>query len=164
MARIRIVRRAPWKIAIYWAVLSATWYALSGKFDVLHFGTGVVVALIIAMQARSVEDGSRFHPVRFLIFVPWLIGQVVLSNLRVARSVLDPALPIAPTLIRIPPRVAGDRPLALLGMGVTLTPGTLTVDVQDDEMLVHALDEHSVDALRDGAMTRRVARVFGQEP
>jgi multicomponent Na+:H+ antiporter subunit E len=162
-AHSRIARRLPWKVAIYWSLLSATWYALSGKFDLLHFGTGVVVALVIAMQSRSVDDGTRFRPIQFLMLVPWLIGQIVLSNLRVARSVLNPRLPIAPALVRMPPQVAGDRPLVLLGISTTLTPGTLTVDVGDDEMLVHALDQHSVDGLHHGAMARRVARVFGQE-
>jgi multicomponent Na+:H+ antiporter subunit E len=163
-AQIRIARRRPWKVAIYWTLLAAIWYALSGRFDLLHFGTGVVVALIIAMQSRSVDDGTRFHPVRFLMFVPWLVGQVVLSNLRVAGSVLSTRLPIAPTLVRVRPRVTGDRALALLGTSTTLTPGTLTVDVGDDEMLVHALDQHSVDELRRGTMARRSGRVFGQEP
>lgn len=158
-----IARRPAWKVVVYAAVLAATWYVLSGKFDLLHFGIGVVTAVVIAMRARSVADGTRFHPVRFLLFVPWLTGQVLLSNLRVARIVLTVHMPITPTLVRNPPRVIGDRALAMLGTSTTLTPGTLTVDVGQDEMLVHALDQHSVDDLRRGRMARRVARVFGQD-
>jgi multicomponent Na+:H+ antiporter subunit E len=158
-----IARRPAWKVVIYGAILLATWYVLSGKFDLLHFGTGVVTAVVIAMRARSVADGTRFHPVRFLLFVPWLTGQVLLSNLRVVRIVLSPHMPITPTLVRKPPRVTGDRALAMLGTSTTLTPGTLTVDVEQDEMLVHALDPHSVEDVRRGGMARRVAHVFGQE-
>lgn len=158
-----IARRPAWKVVIYATVLAATWYVLSGKFDLLHFGTGVVTAVVIAMRARSVADGTRFHPIRFLLFVPWLTGQVLLSNLRVARIILSAHMPITPTLIRKPPQVTGDRALAMLGTSTTLTPGTLTVDVEQDELLVHALDPHSVDDVRRGRMAHRVARVFGQE-
>ena len=158
-----IARSPGWKVVIYGTLLAATWYVLSGKFDLLHFGTGVVTAMVIAMRARSVADGTRFHPIRFLLFVPWLAGQVLLSNLRVARIVLSARVAITPTLVRKPPRVTGDRALAMLGTSTTLTPGTLTVDVAEDAMLVHALDRQSADDLRRGGMARRVARVFGQE-
>jgi len=158
-----IARRPAGKIVIYATVLAATWYVLSGKFDLLHFGTGVVTAMVIAMRARSVADGTRFHPIRLLLFVPWLTGQILLSNLRVARIVLSAHMPITPTLVRKPPRVTGDRALAMLGTSTTLTPGTLTVDVEQDQMLVHALDPQSVDDVRRGLMAHRVARVFDQE-
>jgi multicomponent Na+:H+ antiporter subunit E len=158
-----IARRSAGKVVIYSVVLAATWYALSGRLDLLHFGTGVVTAVVIALRARSVADETRFHPVRFLLFVPWLAGQIVLSNLRVARIVLSARMPITPTMIRTPPRVTGDRALAMLGSSTTLTPGTLTVDIDQEEMLVHALDPRSVDDVRRGRMARRVARVFDQE-
>ncbi len=158
-----IARRPAWKVVLYAMILTATWYALSGKFDLLHFGTGVVTAVVIAVRARSVADGTRFHPVRFLLFVFWLTGQVLMSNLRVARIILSRHMPITPTLVRKPPRVEGDRALAMLGTSTTLTPGTLTVDVEQDEMLVHALDSRSVDEVRRGLIARRIAHVFGQE-
>jgi multicomponent Na+:H+ antiporter subunit E len=161
--RPRTARRLPWKIALYWTVLAATWYVLSGRFDLLHFGTGVIAALVIAMQSRRLDDGTRFAAVRFLLFVPWLAVQVVASNVRVARCVLTRRLPIAPTLVRMPPGVTGDRALAMLGTSTTLTPGTLTVDVDPHELLVHALDRHSAEEVRGGEMARRIARVFPQE-
>jgi len=158
-----IARRPVRKVVLYAMVLTATWYALSGRFDLLHFGTGVVTAVVVAMRARSVADGTRFYPVRFLLFVFWLTGQVLMSNLRVARIILSRQMPITPTLVRKPPQVEGDRALAMLGTSTTLTPGTLTVDVDQDEMLVHALDPRSVDEVRCGLMARRIAHVFGQE-
>lgn len=161
--RPRRERRLPWKAALYWTVLAATWYVLSGRFDVLHFGTGVLAATVIAMRSRSLEDGSRFEAVRFLRFLPWLVGQVVRSNMRVARCVLTRRLPIAPTLVRMPPGVTGDRALAMLGASTTLTPGTLTVDVDSRELLVHALDRHSAEEVRGGEMARRIAQVFPRE-
>ncbi len=156
-------RGQAWKIAVYWLALAAVWVMLSGRFDVLHLGTGIATALVIAMQARRCQDGTRFHPTRFLRTLPWLAGQVVVSNLSVARSVLDPRLPVDPALVRVRPGLSGDRELAMLGASITLTPGTLTVNVDRGEMLIHVLDRRSVDDLRRGKMGRRIGRVFGKE-
>ncbi|MFW6205656.1 MAG: Na+/H+ antiporter subunit E [Gemmatimonadota bacterium] len=143
--------------------LTAVWYVLSGRLDLLHFGTGVVVAVVITATFHGVEDHSRFHPFQFLLFLPWLAGQIIASNLRVARAVLSPRLPIAPTFLSQEPGVYGPRGLATLGASITLTPGTLTVDVTQDEILVHALDTTSADQIERGVMAGRVAPVF-EEP
>jgi multicomponent Na+:H+ antiporter subunit E len=141
-------------------LLTGIWYLLSGKFDVLHFGTGVLTALVIAALYRPVEDGTDWRAGRFLAYVPWLIGQIVMSNLRVARIVLMPKMPISPTFVRLRPQVAGPRALTLLGSSITLTPGTLTVDIGRDEVFVHALDAASAQDVRDRVIERRVGEVF----
>jgi multicomponent Na+:H+ antiporter subunit E len=142
------------------ALLVAIWYLLSGKFDLLHVGAGVVTALVIAWLYVPVEDGSGFRPARFLVYVPWLIVQIVASNLRVARIVLSPRMPISPSFVRQRPGVAGPRALTLLGTSITLTPGTLTVDVGRDEIFVHALDSASARDVREQVIARRVAEVY----
>ena len=150
-------------IVLVAVVLIAAWYVLSGKFDVLHFGTGVVAAVIIAVIARPPVDPT---PVRFgqlLLYVPWLGWQILRSNLHVALLVLSPTMRISPRLIRKTPGVRGGRALTLMGLSTTLTPGTLTVELSDEETLVHALDRESATDVKDGVMAARVARVFGQE-
>jgi multicomponent Na+:H+ antiporter subunit E len=141
-------------------ILLAVWWVLSGKFDLLHFGTGVAVSLALGARYAGVPDGARFRAGRFLLFVPWLVWQVVLSNLRVARVVLSRRMAIRPMFISQAPGVRGDRALTMLGSSTTLTPGTLTIDISNDEMLVHALDERSALDTRDQIIARRVARVF----
>ncbi len=145
------------------AVLIAGWYVLSGKFDVMHFGTGVVAAIVIALIARPPLDATRARIGQLLLFLPWLFGQILLSNLRVARLVLTPTMPISPRMIRKAPGVSGGRALTLLGVSTTLTPGTLTVEVSEHETHVHALDRSSAADIKSGVMSARVARVFGQE-
>jgi multicomponent Na+:H+ antiporter subunit E len=141
-------------------VLTVIWWVLSGRFDLLHFGTGVVTAVILAANYRAIPDGTRLKPLQFLLFVPWLIYQILLSNLRVARSVLSVSMPINPVFISQPPGVRGDRPLSLLGAGTTLTPGTLTVDIGEQEFFVHALDRQSAADTRANLVAQQVARVF----
>jgi multicomponent Na+:H+ antiporter subunit E len=82
----------------------------------------------------------------------------------VARSVLSPTMPISPTFLSQQPGVAGPRALTMLGSSVTLTPGTLTVDVSDGEIFIHALDSASAGDIRDHVIARRVARVFTESP
>jgi multicomponent Na+:H+ antiporter subunit E len=141
-------------------LLTGVWAVLSGRFDLLHMGTGVVVAAAIAFNFPAMKDRTRFRAGRFLLFLPWLVVQVIRSNLRVARSVLSPQLRIAPTFVSRSPDVVGDRALTLLGACTTLTPGTLTVDIDANETFVHALDHHSARDVETGVMSERVARVF----
>lgn len=141
-------------------LLTGIWYLLSGRFDLLHFGVGVATALVIAASYTPVEDSTSFRLVRFLLYVPWLVGQIVISNLRVARVVLTPHMPISPAFVRLRPGVGGARALTLLGSSITLTPGTLTVDIDGDEIFVHALDSSSAQDVRDRIIEQRVAAVF----
>lgn len=140
--------------------LTGIWYILSGKFDLIHFGTGVCTALVIAATYKRTADSTRLRPLRLLAYLPWLIWQIVMSNLRVARLVMTPRMPIHPAFLVRPPGVVGDRALTVLGASITLTPGTLTIDMAPDEVFVHALDMKSADDVRDGLAARRVARVF----
>ncbi|MBA2669462.1 MAG: Na+/H+ antiporter subunit E [Gemmatimonadetes bacterium] len=148
------------RVLVLTAFLSAIWYLLSGMFDPLHFGTGVVAAFVIALNVAPVSDATTFRPGRFLLFVPWLIGQVVISNLRVARVVLSRRAAISPGFVAQAPGVTGPRALTTLGCSTTLTPGTLTIDIDDDEFFVHALDVVSAQDVRDGVIARRVREFF----
>jgi len=146
--------------AIYAMSLLAVWYVLSGKFDLVHFGTGILATLAIAATIHPVDDGTRTRWGRMIAFIPWLLWQIVLSNLRVARLVLHPRCPARPALLDLDPPVPTPRARALLGIAVTLTPGTLTVDVDERGMQVHALDDASAGGLTDGQMVRRVCDLF----
>lgn len=147
-------------VLILTLLMSGVWYLLSGKFDILHFGTGVVTAFVIAMNVLPARDGTGVRPLRLLAYIPWLVWQIVLSNLRVARLVLSPGLPISPALVVREPGVIGARALTALGCSVTLTPGTLTIDVGEDEIFVHALDAVSAQDVREGVIARRLAAIF----
>jgi multicomponent Na+:H+ antiporter subunit E len=97
---------------------------------------------------------------RLLLFIPWHLWQILISNLRVAKLVLTPGLPIKPRLLRRPPGSSDNRALTLLGCAITLTPGTLTVDINERYMIVHALDDGSYEDMQKNVMTDRVGAVF----
>jgi len=143
-------------------LLLGIWLLLSGKFDAFHVGWGVVGSAVVAWLAFRARP-SVFPVFRFLAFIPWELGQILISNLRVAKAVLQKDCPIQPRLLRRDPGLSDHRALTLLGASITLTPGTLTVDIDEGQMIVHALDDASAQDIHEGVMAERVRRVF-QEP
>jgi len=146
--------------------LMGTWLLLSGHFEPALIGYGVLCSAgVVALSARLGildEEGVPIHlGLRTLRYLPWLFKEIVLSNWAVARVILDPRLPIRPRLIQLeasPRTVVGQ---VLLANSITLTPGTITLDVREGRLLVHALTEESAAGLLGGEMDRRVAWVEG---
>ena len=136
----------------------------SGLFDLV---TGVATALIVAVTLSSVSfyrdptlPASPKRLLRGLIYVPYLLYEVIISNLVVARVILDPRVDIDPRLTRIRVFVGSGFPLTLLANSITLTPGTLTVKADDQELYVHSLVPFAREGLFDGALERWVRFVF----
>lgn len=153
------------RFPLFFAVLLAVWLLLSGKFDWFHVGWGVLTALALAAAVTAWPREAGFPFLRFFAFIPWQLWQVFISNLRVARLVLSPGRSIRPRLLRAAPELTDQRAQTLLGCAITLTPGTLTVDVDDRHMIVHALDDASAEDIGAGIMQTKVREVFqGVEP
>jgi len=149
---------------ILFVVCVVFWLLLSGHGDVLHVLLGVGAAAAVARWNRHDEAVSplvRALP-RLARYAPWLLGQVVRANLQVARIVLDPALPVDPVVVRVRAVATGDLALTTLANSITLTPGTVTLDVDGGELTVHALTSGGDAELRRGAMAARVAAVYGE--
>lgn len=155
------------------AGLLVFWVLLSGKFDAVHVGAGVVTALFIAFvtaplrQLEPAIGASVDHPLGGLRlwaaagFTLYLAKEIVVSSLQVAYVVLHPRMPIQPRVLRF--RTALPHPLARLTLAnaITLTPGTVTLDVDGDEFVIHALTPGSARGIEAGAMRDRVRGVFG---
>lgn len=136
----------------------------SGWFDIV---TGLATALIVAVTLDSV---SFYHdptlaksPKRFLrsmLYVPYLLYEIIVSNLVVARVILDPRQDIDPRMTKIRVFVGSGFPLTMLANSITLTPGTLTVKADDQELYVHSLVPFAREGLFDGALERWIRFVF----
>lgn len=131
------------------AVLALVWVLWSGHFEPLVVGFGVASVIL------TVFVGSRLHVideegepmgiflVRFPVFVLWLAGQILQANLQVARIILNPRLPIGSHLIRLRASQKTELGKVIHANAITITPGTVSLDLRDDVILVHALD-HSL--------------------
>jgi len=141
-------------------LLMGIWVLLSGKLDAMHLGFGLITAVVLTWYYHPSEKGTVFPIWGMAVFVPWELYQIVISNLRIARLALSPKLDIAPSLTRRAPVVQGDPALTVLGCAITLTPGTLTIDVDNDHILVHSLDRASRLDIEQEIMMNRVRQIF----
>ena len=149
-------------------VLSYGFYLLLGDptdpFDVV---TGALTAGVVAgslsavvVETESSLSGVLGRTVRATAFLPYLLYEIVKANLAVAYAILHPDLPIDPRMVSYDPKTDGRFERAVLANAVTLTPGTLTVDVDDDGFTVHTLTEGSREGLEGGSLRRAVSWVF----
>ena len=123
----------------------------------------ILFAYFVSRRMGLLEDGLdpiRLPP-RLVVYVPWLILEIVKSNLDVAVRILKPGLPIAPRMIRVRAGQRGDVGRVIYANSITLTPGTISVDVMRGEILVHALTREGASSLAEGEMDRRVTRFEG---
>ena len=147
------------------AFLIGIWYLLSGKADLLHLGMGVVTAVLISARYYNFQRNVKFPVLRFVLYIPWLLIQVIQSNLHVAKLVFSRPSRISPRFVRqTMTGIDDERAQVVLGCSITLTPGTLTVNIDENSMLVHALDDQVADDLEEKHIERRVRRVFEESP
>jgi multicomponent Na+:H+ antiporter subunit E len=145
--------------------LFVLWLILSDKRDVLHLAAGFLgaVGVIASLAFRgSKRDGRNPRALLLLGYLPWLLWQILRSNLHVTRLVLSRRPNIQPRFLRLPPALRDPQALTLLGTSITLTPGTLTVDIGAEEMIIHALDEGSAADIEARTMARRIAPLFDE--
>jgi multicomponent Na+:H+ antiporter subunit E len=162
---LTLPRTAPRAIATFG--LSLAFYLSLGDptspFDLVTglLSAGVVATVLSRVAFESEPSGrSLTSALRACLFLPYLLYAVVRANLAMAAVVLDPRLPIDPSIVRVP-APEGRVGRALLANSITLTPGTLTVDVVGDELVVHALTRRSKADLEAGRLARAVSFVVG---
>jgi len=144
-------------------VLYAFWLLLSGYFTAFLMIVGVACAIGVTLLARrmAVVDHEG-HPIhlswRVIGYWPWLFKEIAKSAWDVSRIILDPRLPISPTLLRVTTSQKSTVGVVTYANSITLTPGTISVEVGEGEILVHALTHDGAQSLQEGEMDRRVRR------
>ena len=97
-----------------------------------------------------------------MLYAPWLLWEIALANLHVAYLVLHPRLPVDPILVEFETSLHSESAQVLLAQSITLTPGTVTVDVSDGRFIVHCLSAKSTQGMEDGVIQRKVAGIFSE--
>lgn len=159
-------------LLLKFSVLSAFWIALSGKFDTLHLSMGfasVVLVMIMTRRkghpgrsAKAVSDQCRLY-FGFFLYIPWLCFQIFLAAIHVSKLLLNPKLPINPGIIRHKSILLSDRHKVIFGNSITLTPGTITSDLDKDYFVVHQLDQDSAAGILDHSMEKKIQSIFKEE-
>src|SRR3972149_3132435 len=127
-------------------VLCVFWLLLSGYFTAFLLSAGFVSSLAVLWFAHRMDlIDHESHPIhlgwRLFLYWPWLIKEVIKSAWEVTLIILHPRLPISPTLVRFRPSQKTAVGLVTHANSITLTPGTISMQVGPDEFLVHALTD-----------------------
>jgi multicomponent Na+:H+ antiporter subunit E len=146
--------------------LFAFWIALSGMFTPFLLVAGALTSIAVTWFALRMEVMDREgHPyyltLSALTYWPWLAKEILKSALDVSRCILHPRLPVSPRVVRFRPRQRSAVGLATHANSITLTPGTLSVEVDRERFVVHALTEAGAALVIDSEMDRRVQRFEG---
>ncbi len=149
-----------------WISLYTVWLLLSGYFTPFMMALGAisttaVVAIAVRMEVVDRESLPLHLTWRIIRYWPWLVWEIVKANLVVTRQVLSPSLPISPTLIKVTARQKTALCQVIFANSITLTPGTISIDLDQGMITVHALTAAAAADVEDGAMNRRVAAVEG---
>jgi multicomponent Na+:H+ antiporter subunit E len=152
--------------ASLFVVLALLWLGWSGHFTPLLLGLGAASSLAVvlfSLRMRIVDrEGAPLElAIRIPLYAPWLLWQVFKANLDVSRRILTPRMPIQPRVIRVKAGQSTDLGRVIYANSITLTPGTVSLRLEGDEIVVHALSRQAADELLGGAMDRRVTRTEG---
>ena len=147
---------------VLFGVLGLLWVLLSGQYSPLFLGLGLAsvgfVAWITGRMQRA--DGARLdvrlRRLATLRYGFWLFGQMMRANVEVARLALSPRTRASPVVLRVPARQRTEFGRVLFANSITLTPGTVSVHLGDEEVEVHALTREAAASLAGGEMGRRV--------
>lgn len=147
--------------------LFGLWLLLSGHYDnplLLTLGVISSIAVVFIAQRMDVIDHEsvslrlRFG---FIGYLGWLAKEIVLANIAVAKIIISPSLPLSPLLFRVKTSQKTDVGRVTHANSITLTPGTVSVEVEDGDIIVHAIAGNLASDMAKGGMDRRVTAVEG---
>ena len=141
---------------------------LSGYFKPMLLSLGVIsIALTVWICKRMrILDGETAPYVttpQTLSYFGWLFSEIIKANIAVVKAVMSPNLAVSPTLVRIPTPQKTDIGKVMFANSITLTPGTVSVDIQDDHILVHALLSEMSEPADFAEMAERSAWAIGED-
>jgi multicomponent Na+:H+ antiporter subunit E len=164
------------RLAIQLTVLFAFWLILSGKLEAKYLIFGLASAALVTFvtqdllepeergrkKTRSTGASQLKATWKLFSYFVWLVYEIVKANFQVAYLVLHPKLPIEPGLLRFRTRLQSKVGHILLANSITLTPGTITVDLTEGTYLVHALVPGAAGSLLEAKMQSRLEAIFGE--
>ncbi|MCD6035777.1 MAG: Na+/H+ ion antiporter subunit [Rickettsiales bacterium] len=113
------------------------------------------------MIAQNRIQFPLYTSLRMLTYTLWLIREIIYSSINVAQAIWQLSLIPSPVLGSVKATQKNEVGLTLFANSITLTPGTVSIIVEKNKILVHALEEEGFEALREGEMDRRVTGVTG---
>lgn len=149
------------------APLMLFWLVLTASVRIADVVMGAILSLLLGWWAANALWRDAEPPTlsvrqtwRFCLYIPWLLKEIVVAAVGVAEKVLDPAMPVDPCVIVHRSPLTRSVSRVAFANSITLTPGTLTVDLEDGTFTVHCLAPDFAAGIENGDMERRIHRVF----
>jgi len=145
-------------------VLFGLWLLLSGFFVPLLLGLGAASVIAVVWMAHRMDViDHEGHPIqltaRAFLYWPWLLKEIIKANFDVARIIVSRKMPIQPTVIQVKATQETELGQVVYANSITLTPSTVTIDIDKDMIGVHALTRDAAEGLMSGEMDRRVTNM-----
>lgn len=147
-------------------LIAVGWAAVAGGFEALDLALGFAGGFLALWLTRPLFGPSPYFRRTFgaIGLVLFFLYDLVRSSVAVVWDVVTPAVQSRPRMVRMPLDCTDETQIMLTANLISLTPGTLTVDVTDDELVVHALTAETRADLEAGSLARAVAFVTGEPP
>lgn len=156
-------------ILVLFVTLAVLWLLWSGLYLPLMLALGLASVLLVVWLTRRLETidhesvPTHLGP-KVIAYWGWLIKEIVVSSVTVTKIILSREMPISPTMVQTHSKSPGVVGRVLFGNSITLTPGTLTTDMDDEGLItVHALTKDGANDVASGDMNDRVAALPGFE-
>jgi len=152
-----------------WAVaLAIFWLLLSGFLKPLLLAFGAISVALVLYVLKRMDDvdsapqqlGANFSLLRYL---PWLMGQIVASSVQVTKLIWGSVDKVSPAIAKVDSSTVSKSNRVTYANSITLTPGTLSVDLDDEHITVHALQSDSIEELAEGGMAKKIESLWGEK-
>lgn len=151
-----------------WTILlSIFWLLLSGYIQPLLLAFGIASVIVVLFVLKRMDDVDQEKQeigtgLRLMQYLPWLIWQVITSSLQVTKLIWGSTDNLSPSVAKINAKNIPPKRRALYANSITLTPGTLSVDLVGDEITVHALQKTSIEELKQEVMEKKITKIWGE--
>jgi multicomponent Na+:H+ antiporter subunit E len=147
---------------------------LSGYFDLFYLSLGLIsIAIVVLVNSRlrnynyfneQTDSGEKIRLFRLIYFILWLLWEIVISSFKVAYLIIHPKMPIKAGIIKFKTNLPHMNAKVILGNSITLTPGTVTIEINDNDFLVHSLTSENIEDHIDHSLAVEVAKLYHVEP
>lgn len=163
----------PRNIILNFFLMMSFWLILSGHYDLFHISLGVIsICTVLWFNAKlrnhnffdeSDNKNVNFSLLRLFYFIPFLVWEIISSSFRIAYLIIHPKMPIKTGIIKFRTNLPNMAAKVLLGNSITLTPGTVVLQIEKDEFLVHSLTSDADEAHIDHSLAVEVAKLYGTD-
>ncbi|MDG2404566.1 MAG: Na+/H+ antiporter subunit E [Paracoccaceae bacterium] len=146
-------------------ILMVLWLLMSGMFKPMLIGFGLISVVLVMVIVRRMDrvDGDRLDvhlsPLKSLTYIGWLLVEIAKSNWAVTKIILSPKMVMRQHMLDVPYSQKSDLAQVIFSNSITLTPGTISVETEQDTFLVHALAYAPNDDMKLSDMDRRVTAI-----